>query len=173
MSTLFIVIIYCEAYSEGWDEKFKSYLKMLKTGKEETGQRHTQRYVGSMVGDVSIEYCLFKCCVSYDMIAFRNPKIEYCQKLTTANSFTKIKTMLHQVHRTLMYGGIFCCPSDTEVHHKGNLQLVYKSNPMVYILWNMLAVRLPMDMLICCRCNQIMFMNEVLVLWAVGRIWMR
>ena len=134
MSTLFIVIIYCEAYSEGWDEKFKSYLKMLKTGKGETGQRYTQRYVGLIVGDVSIEYCLFKCCVSYDMIAFRNPKIEYCQKLTTANSFTKIKTMLHQVHRTLMYGGIFCCPSDTEVHHKGNLQLVYKSNPMVYIL---------------------------------------
>jgi len=78
-----------EAYSEGWDGKFKSYLKMLKTGKGETGQRYTQRYVGSMVGDV---------------------------------------------HRTLMYGGIFCCPSDTEVHHKGNLQLVYKSNPMAYIL---------------------------------------
>lgn len=33
-----------------------------------------------------------------------------------------------------MYGGIFCCPSDTEVHHKGNLQLVYKSAPMAYIL---------------------------------------
>eukprot|EP00579_Thalassiosira_antarctica_P007102 CAMPEP_0201890690 /NCGR_PEP_ID=MMETSP0902-20130614/32752_1 /ASSEMBLY_ACC=CAM_ASM_000551 /TAXON_ID=420261 /ORGANISM="Thalassiosira antarctica, Strain CCMP982" /LENGTH=458 /DNA_ID=CAMNT_0048421617 /DNA_START=192 /DNA_END=1568 /DNA_ORIENTATION=+ len=78
-----------EAYSEGWDDKFKGYLKRLKTGKGETGQRYTQRYVGSMVGDV---------------------------------------------HRTLMYGGIFCCPSDTEVHHKGNLQLVYKSAPMAYIL---------------------------------------
>eukprot|EP00571_Detonula_confervacea_P017694 CAMPEP_0172312488 /NCGR_PEP_ID=MMETSP1058-20130122/17678_1 /TAXON_ID=83371 /ORGANISM="Detonula confervacea, Strain CCMP 353" /LENGTH=449 /DNA_ID=CAMNT_0013025967 /DNA_START=87 /DNA_END=1432 /DNA_ORIENTATION=- len=78
-----------EAYSEGWDDNFKSYLKALKTGKGETGQRYTQRYVGSMVGDV---------------------------------------------HRTLMYGGIFCCPSDTEVHHKGNLQLVYKSAPMAYIL---------------------------------------
>jgi fructose-1,6-bisphosphatase I len=78
-----------EAYSEGWNDKFKQYLKKIKTGNGETGQRYTQRYIGSMVGDV---------------------------------------------HRTLMYGGIFCCPSDTEVHHNGNLQLVYKSAPMAYIL---------------------------------------
>ncbi|KAK1737371.1 fructose-1,6-bisphosphatase [Skeletonema marinoi] len=78
-----------EAYSEGWDDNFKQYLKTIKTGKGESGQRYTQRYIGSMVGDV---------------------------------------------HRTLMYGGIFCCPSDTEVHHNGNLQLVYKSAPMAYIL---------------------------------------
>mmetsp|Transcript_21053 Transcript_21053/g.42987 ORF Transcript_21053/g.42987 Transcript_21053/m.42987 type:complete len:506 (+) Transcript_21053:169-1686(+) len=78
-----------ECYSEGWDENFKKYLKTLKTGTGETGQRYTQRYIGSMVGDV---------------------------------------------HRTLMYGGIFCCPADSEVHHKGNLQLVYKSAPMAYIL---------------------------------------
>ena len=78
-----------EAYSEGWEDGLKEYLKTIKTGKGETGQRYTQRYIGSMVGDV---------------------------------------------HRTLMYGGIFCCPSDTEVHHNGNLQLVYKSAPMAYIL---------------------------------------
>lgn len=78
-----------EAYSEGWDDNFNRYLKTLKTGNGETGQRYTQRYIGSMVGDV---------------------------------------------HRTLMYGGIFCCPADTEVHHKGNLQLVYKSAPMAYII---------------------------------------
>jgi fructose-1,6-bisphosphatase I len=78
-----------EAYSEGWDDNLKQYLKTIKTGKGESGQRYTQRYIGSMVGDV---------------------------------------------HRTLMYGGIFCCPSDTEVHHNGNLQLVYKSAPMAYIL---------------------------------------
>ncbi|KAL7496723.1 hypothetical protein ACHAWT_007279 [Skeletonema menzelii] len=78
-----------EAYSEGWDDNLKQYLKTIKTGKGESGQRYTQRYIGSMVGDV---------------------------------------------HRTLMYGGIFCCPSDTEVHHNGNLQLLYKSAPMAYIL---------------------------------------
>ena len=78
-----------EAYSEGWDGKFKEYLKTIKTGNGETKQRYTSRYIGSMVGDV---------------------------------------------HRTLMYGGIFCCPADTEVHTNGNLQLVYKSAPMAYIL---------------------------------------
>ena len=105
-----------EAYSEGWDDKFKGYLKRLKTGKGQTGQRYTQRYVGSMVGDVSI--------------------ITLWLKLRLLFSHTHHLLPLHkyQVHRTLMYGGIFCCPSDTEVHHKGNLQLVYKSAPMAYIL---------------------------------------
>eukprot|EP00584_Thalassiosira_punctigera_P012924 CAMPEP_0172552670 /NCGR_PEP_ID=MMETSP1067-20121228/46782_1 /TAXON_ID=265564 ORGANISM="Thalassiosira punctigera, Strain Tpunct2005C2" /NCGR_SAMPLE_ID=MMETSP1067 /ASSEMBLY_ACC=CAM_ASM_000444 /LENGTH=488 /DNA_ID=CAMNT_0013340711 /DNA_START=56 /DNA_END=1522 /DNA_ORIENTATION=- len=78
-----------EAYAEGWDGGFKGYLRTLKTGRGATGQRYTQRYIGSMVGDV---------------------------------------------HRTLMYGGIFCCPSDSEVHPKGSLQLVYKSAPMAYII---------------------------------------
>lgn len=78
-----------EGYAEGWDDGFKRYLRTVKTGRGETGQRYTQRYVGSMVGDV---------------------------------------------HRTLVYGGIFCCPSDAEVHRKGNLQLVYKSAPMAYVL---------------------------------------
>lgn len=78
-----------EAYAEGWDDRFRGYLRRLKLGQGETGQRYTQRYVGSMVGDV---------------------------------------------HRTLMYGGVFCCPADADVHPKGNLQLVYKSAPMAYIL---------------------------------------
>ena len=33
-----------------------------------------------------------------------------------------------------MYGGIFCCPADREVHPKGNLQLAYKSAPMAFVL---------------------------------------
>lgn len=78
-----------EAYSEGWDTKFQKYLRNLKTGKGETGQRYTQRYIGSMVGDV---------------------------------------------HRTLTYGGIYCYPADTDEHPQGQLQLVYKSAPMAYIL---------------------------------------
>ncbi|KAL3771312.1 hypothetical protein ACHAWU_005780 [Discostella pseudostelligera] len=78
-----------EAYSEGWDGNFQRYLRNLKSGKGETGQRYTQRYIGSMVGDV---------------------------------------------HRTLTYGGLYCYPSDTDEHPKGQLQLVYKSAPMAYIL---------------------------------------
>lgn len=78
-----------EANSEGWDESFKSYLRKLKLGKGETGQRYAHRYVGSMVGDV---------------------------------------------HRTLLYGGIFCYPRDNLVHLDGNLQLSYKSAPMAFVV---------------------------------------
>jgi fructose-1,6-bisphosphatase I len=42
--------------------------------------------------------------------------------------------MVGDIHRTLMYGGIFCCPADKYVHPMGNLQLVYKSSPMAYII---------------------------------------
>lgn len=42
-----------EANSEGWGcESWKAYLKNLKLGRGETGQRYALRYVGSMVGDV-------------------------------------------------------------------------------------------------------------------------
>jgi len=107
-----------EAYSEGWDDNFNRYLKTLKTGNGETGQRYTQRYIGSMVGDVS-------CCVDGSCIRLRLLLNLNTHSDSNANT---------QVHRTLMYGGIFCCPADTEVHHKGNLQLVYKSAPMAYII---------------------------------------
>ncbi|KAL3815761.1 hypothetical protein ACHAXA_008811 [Cyclostephanos tholiformis] len=78
-----------ESYVDGWDFRFREYLSNIKNGRGETGRRYTQRYIGSMVGDV---------------------------------------------HRTLMYGGIFCCPADTNVHPDGSLQLVYKSAPMAYVL---------------------------------------
>ena len=54
-----------EAYSEGWDGSFMRYLKAIKTGRGETGQRYTQRYIGSMVGDVSTYwlYLLQRCII--------------------------------------------------------------------------------------------------------------
>jgi fructose-1,6-bisphosphatase I len=78
-----------EAYVDGWDSRFTNYLRTIKNGQGQSGVRYTQRYIGSMVGDI---------------------------------------------HRTLMYGGIFCCPADKYVHPMGNLQLVYKSSPMAYII---------------------------------------
>jgi fructose-1,6-bisphosphatase I len=78
-----------EGNSEGWDESYKDYLRNLKTGKGETGQRYAHRYVGSMVGDI---------------------------------------------HRTLLYGGIFAYPADTQAHPEGNLQLLYKSAPMAFVV---------------------------------------
>jgi len=78
-----------EANSEGWSNEVKSYVRALKTGDNETGERYALRYVGSMVGDI---------------------------------------------HRTLMYGGIFFYPSDTISHPNGNLQLLYKSAPMSFLI---------------------------------------
>jgi len=77
-----------EANSESWSDELKSYVRALKTGENETGERYALRYIGSMVGDI---------------------------------------------HRTLMYGGIFFYPSDDQ-HPNGNLQLLYKSSPISYVI---------------------------------------
>lgn len=78
-----------EANSEGWTEEYRQYLRNLKLGQGETGQRYAHRYVGSMVGDL---------------------------------------------HRTLLYGGIFGYPADSIAHPEGHLQLLYKSSPMAFVL---------------------------------------
>lgn len=44
-----------------------------------------------------------------------------------------IGSMAGDIHRTLMYGGIFFYPSDA-FHPNGNLQLLYKSAPMSYVI---------------------------------------
>jgi len=77
-----------EANSEGWSPDLKRYVKALKTGDNEIGERYALRYVGSMVGDI---------------------------------------------HRTLMYGGIFFYPADG-MQSRGNLQLLYKSAPMGFVI---------------------------------------
>lgn len=51
-----------------------------------------------------------------------------------ASFLTPLPNPNSKVHRTLTYGGIFCYPSDADVHPKGNLQLIYKSAPMAYVL---------------------------------------
>ena len=45
-----------------------------------------------------------------------------------------VGSMVGDIHRTLMYGGIFCYPSDTLQHPRGNLQLLYKTAPMSFIV---------------------------------------
>lgn len=78
-----------EANFDKWPDNVKEYLQALKSGENESETKYTQRYVGSMVGDI---------------------------------------------HRTLMYGGIFFYPQDSDLHPRGNLQLVYKSNPLAYLV---------------------------------------
>jgi fructose-1,6-bisphosphatase I len=78
-----------EGNSEGWDAGFRRYVRDIKTGAGQTGERYAHRYVGSMVGDI---------------------------------------------HRTLLYGGIFAYPADTQSHPAGNLQLLYKTAPMAFVM---------------------------------------
>jgi len=65
----------------------------------------------------------------------------YVQALKTGENETGeryalryVGSMVGDIHRTLMYGGIFFYPADTCQHPKGNLQLLYKSSPMSFII---------------------------------------
>jgi fructose-1,6-bisphosphatase I len=44
-----------------------------------------------------------------------------------------VGSMVADVHRTLMYGGIYCYPGDTK-NPTGKLRLMYENNPMGYIV---------------------------------------
>jgi fructose-1,6-bisphosphatase I len=45
-----------------------------------------------------------------------------------------VGSMVGDIHRTLLYGGIFCYPADSDQHPRGNLQLLYKSAPMAFVV---------------------------------------
>jgi len=42
--------------------------------------------------------------------------------------------MVGDIHRILLYGGIFAYPSDKIEKPRGNLQILYKSAPMAFVL---------------------------------------
>jgi len=42
--------------------------------------------------------------------------------------------MVGDIHRTLTYGGVFFYPKDSAMHPKGNLQLIYKSSPLGFLV---------------------------------------
>ena len=45
-----------------------------------------------------------------------------------------IGSMVADIHRTIVYGGIFMYPKDTISNPRGNIQLLYKSMPLGYIV---------------------------------------
>jgi fructose-1,6-bisphosphatase I len=45
-----------------------------------------------------------------------------------------VGSMVGDIHRTLMYGGIFFYPGDSKLYPNGHLQLLYKSAPLSYIV---------------------------------------
>mmetsp|Transcript_8831 Transcript_8831/g.12517 ORF Transcript_8831/g.12517 Transcript_8831/m.12517 type:complete len:455 (+) Transcript_8831:181-1545(+) len=66
---------------------------------------------------------------------------DYLKALKTGDNQTKrryahryVGSMVGDIHRTLLYGGIFMYPSDTEDHPQGNLQLLYKSAPIAFVV---------------------------------------
>jgi len=65
----------------------------------------------------------------------------YLKALKTGDNQTKrryahryVGSMVGDIHRTLLYGGIFMYPSDTVDHPQGNLQLLYKSSPIAFVV---------------------------------------
>jgi fructose-1,6-bisphosphatase I len=65
----------------------------------------------------------------------------YLKALKTGNNRSKTRyalryvgSMVGDLHRTILYGGIFCYPTDTLQHPRGNLQLLYKSAPMAFLV---------------------------------------
>ena len=70
--------------------------------------------------------------------AMRN-YIEYLKQEDTATgrpySTRYVGSLVADVHRTLLYGGIYCYPADTRNPH-GKLRLTYECNPLAFIVEN-------------------------------------
>jgi len=62
--------------------------------------------------------------------------IEYCKRPGSGAKAKKaryIGSMVGDVHRTLLYGGIFCYPGNP-THPTGKLRLLYEANPMSFLI---------------------------------------
>ncbi|WP_206366808.1 class 1 fructose-1,6-bisphosphatase [Sphingobacterium sp. SGL-16] len=63
--------------------------------------------------------------------------LAFCKQSDSENNFPYksryVGSMVADMHRTLMQGGIFLYPS-TRKHPKGKLRLLYECNPMAYII---------------------------------------
>lgn len=60
-------------------------------------------------------------------------KMEIPEENKKAYSLRYIGSMVADVHRTLLYGGVFLYPADVK-SHKGKLRLLYEANPMSFVL---------------------------------------
>ena len=60
-------------------------------------------------------------------------KMDIAEENKKAYSMRYIGSMVADVHRTLLYGGVFLYPADVK-SHKGKLRLLYEANPMSFVL---------------------------------------
>eukprot|EP00940_MAST-03C_sp_MAST-3C-sp2_P000167 g167.t1 len=61
--------------------------------------------------------------------------VSYVKGLEKPYSLRYVGSMVSDVHRTLLYGGIFMCPADNK-STKGKLRVLYEANPMALICEN-------------------------------------
>src|SRR5487761_2788015 len=60
-------------------------------------------------------------------------KREIPEEMKKAYSLRYIGSMVADVHRTLLYGGVFLYPADIK-SHRGKLRLLYEANPMSFVV---------------------------------------
>jgi fructose-1,6-bisphosphatase I len=60
-------------------------------------------------------------------------KMDVADENKKAYSLRYIGSMVADVHRTLLYGGVFLYPADIK-SHKGKLRLLYEANPMSFVV---------------------------------------
>ncbi|MDP4199287.1 MAG: class 1 fructose-bisphosphatase [Bacteroidota bacterium] len=60
-------------------------------------------------------------------------KMDVPDERKKAYSLRYIGSMVADVHRTLLYGGVFLYPADVK-SHKGKLRLLYEANPMSFVV---------------------------------------
>jgi fructose-1,6-bisphosphatase I len=67
--------------------------------------------------------------------------LKYLHALKSGENETKeryalryVGSLVGDIHRTLMYGGIFFYPGDSCLYPNGHLQLLYKSAPLGYVI---------------------------------------
>ncbi len=72
---------------------------------------------------------------------WNEPWKKYLRNLKLGQGETKTRyahryvgSMVGDIHRTLLYGGIFAYPSDSIAKPRGNLQLLYKVAPMAFVV---------------------------------------
>jgi fructose-1,6-bisphosphatase I len=59
--------------------------------------------------------------------------VQQCKKKPNPKSARYVGSMVADVHRTLLYGGIFCYPGDVK-NPDGKLRLLYECNPMAFLI---------------------------------------
>uniref|UniRef100_A0AC35F6E7 Fructose-bisphosphatase n=1 Tax=Panagrolaimus sp. PS1159 TaxID=55785 RepID=A0AC35F6E7_9BILA len=133
-----------EGYAKKWSKGVSEYVRTRKFPEQEKSEMG-QRYVGLMIADVH------RTLLNGRIFLYPGTSDAPKGKLCHAASFEYVRTrkfpeqgksamgqryvgsMVADVHRTLLNGGIFLYPGTSDAP-KGKLRLLYECNPMAYIM---------------------------------------